>query len=122
MRIEALWPLWLLIALPLTWWLAWRHRSLHARGRLGAACLLRSLALGLVVLALMRPAVLHRVDAVSVVYALDVSHSVRARDIDTALRWIDAVNVRQRPAAMRIVAFADRARILETTAQVRNLA
>ena len=122
MRIEALWPLWLLLTLPVTWWLAWRHRSVHARRRLWTACLLRSLALGLVVLALMRPAVLHPVDAVSVVYALDVSNSVRARDIDTALRWIDAVNARQRPAAMRIVAFADRARILETTAQVHNLA
>ena len=62
MRIEALWPLWLLLTLPVTWWLAWRHRSVHARRRLWTACLLRSLALGLVVLALMRPAVLHPVD------------------------------------------------------------
>lgn len=122
MRVEALWPLWLLLALPLTAWLAWRHRNAHARRRLWAAWILRSLALALVVAALMRPAVLHPVDGVSVVYALDVSNSVRARDIDTALRWIDAVNARQRPAAMRIVAFADRAQTFTSTAEVRDLA
>jgi len=122
MSIDALWPLWLLLALPVLWWLAWRNRRAHDRRRLWSACLLRSAALALAVLALMRPAALSTIEEVSVVYALDVSHSVRAQDIDASLRWIDAANARHRSARSRIVAFADRARLVESTAAVRELA
>ena len=121
MSIDALWPLWLLILLPALWWMSWRNRRAHDPRRYGSACVLRSAALALVVLALLRPAVLRPVDDVSVVYALDVSHSVRAHDIDASLRWIDAVNARQRPAQTRIVAFAHGARTLDSTNSVRGL-
>lgn len=122
MSVEALWPLWLLLVLPLLWGSTWRQRRRHAPHRLLAASALRSLVLCLLVAALMRPALLHPVAAVSVVYALDVSHSIRSEDIEAALRWIDAANARHRAAQTRIVAFADRARLLDTTAQVRALA
>lgn len=122
MSIDALWPLWLLSALPVLWWMTWRNRRAHDRRRLGAACVLRSAALTLAVFALMRPATLKPVEDVSVVYALDVSHSVRAQDIEASLRWIDATNAAQRTAQSRIVAFADRARLVESTTAVRDLA
>lgn len=121
MSVEALWPLWLLLVLPLLWVFTWRHRRRHAPRRLLAASALRSLVLCLLAVALMRPALLHPVAAVSVVYALDVSHSIRPEDIESALRWIDTANVRHRPAQARIVTFADRARLLNTTAHVRAL-
>ncbi|MCC7548763.1 MAG: VWA domain-containing protein [Burkholderiales bacterium] len=122
MSIDALWPLWFLTALPALWWLTWRDRRAHGRRRLWSACLLRSLAFALVIAALVRPAALCPVDEVSVVYALDLSHSVRARDIDAALRWIDTADAAHRPGQSRIVAFADGARLLDTTAAVRDLA
>lgn len=122
MSIDALWPLWLLVALPALWWLTWRSRQGHPHRRLWSACLLRSLAVLLVVAALMRPAMLRPLDAVSVVYALDVSHSIDARDIDASLRWIDTVDAAHRPGQSRVVAFADSARMAASTAAVRELA
>jgi len=122
MSIDALWPLWLLVVLPALWWLTWRSRQGHPRRRLWSACLLRSLSVLLVIVALMRPAILRPLDAVSVVYALDVSDSIDARAIDASLRWIDTVDAAHRPGQSRVVAFADSARMVSSTAAVRELA
>jgi len=121
MSIDALWPLWLLAALPALWWPTWRNRRAHSARRLWSACALRSVALALIVAALMRPATLRPVDEVSVVYLLDVSHSVPARDIDAGLRWIDRVDAAHRPRQSRVVAFAHGARLVDSTAAVRDL-
>jgi Mg-chelatase subunit ChlD len=119
--IAAAWPLALLAALPAVWLLAWRNRARIGRPRLLGATMLRSLVLVAIVAALMRP-ILQRVsEDVSVVYALDVSASVSPRFLREALDWIAQVDARFRPAQSRFVAFADRARLLGSLAEVRAL-
>ncbi len=116
------WPLLLLSALPLLWLLARRKRSNVGRGRLVGATVLRSVALAAIAAALVQP-VWHRAsEAVSVIYALDVSASVSPRFLGEALGWIETVNARHEPEQVRYVVFADRARVLHSVEQVRAAA
>ncbi len=115
------WPLALLVALPIVWWLAWCNRAGVARSRVSAATVLRSAAMAAIVAALTRP-VLHRAsDEVSVVYALDVSSSISRRFVNEALEWIARVNAHFRPAQARFVVFADHAALHESLDAVRAL-
>jgi hypothetical protein len=119
--VATLWPLALLVALPLVWLLAWRNRTGAGRGRMIGATVLRSLVLAAIVVALMRP-VFHRTsEEVSVLYALDVSSSVSRRFLDEALEWIARVDKDHKPAQSRFVVFADRAKLLNSLADVRAL-
>ncbi len=105
--------LWLLAMLPIVWLLAVMARRHHAGRRLGLATILRSLAIALAVLALAQPRTLVRSDAVSVVYAIDVSRSVSTRFIERALDGVRAGNALHRPASTRYVVFGDRATVVE---------
>ena len=117
----AVWPLALLLAVPLVWLLARRGGAHYGGARLTGAAVLRSLALAAIVVALMRPT-LHRTGQdVSVVYALDVSSSVSKRFLDDALNWIERIDRRHRPAQSQFVAFGDRAELLGSLAEVRAL-
>jgi Ca-activated chloride channel homolog len=120
--VAALWPLWLLAALPLVWLLAWHNRTGTARTRVTVAAMLRSLALAAIVAALLRPALHLASDRVSVVYALDVSSSVSPRFVEDALEWMAQIDARYRPAQSRFVLFAGHARPLDSVAQARALA
>jgi Ca-activated chloride channel homolog len=120
--LASAWPLWLLAALPLLWLLAWRNRAGIGRARVASATVLRSLALAAIVAALMRPAFHWASEEVSVVYVLDVSNSVSPRFVDQALSWIAQLNGRYQPAQSRFVVFADRAKLLDSVADVRTLA
>ncbi len=111
----------LLAAVPLFWLLAWRNRTGAGRGRMIGATALRSLVLAAIVVALLRP-VFHRTsEEVSVLYALDVSSSVSRRFLDEALEWIARVDKEHKPAQSRFVVFADRAKLLNSLADVRAL-
>ena len=112
---------WLLGLLPLLWLVAWTSRGLHASRRLLLATGVRTLALLFLVIALAQPTILQRVDARSVVYAIDVSRSVSPAFIKQALDWAAAANERYRPDQARYLVFADGYRLLDSPEQVLSV-
>lgn len=118
MSFAVAWPLWLLAGLPLVWLLAWTHRFSLSRRRVVGAALLRSASLSLVCIALMGPTLHQRVHNISVVYALDISHSISPAFLRAALDWIGEANTRYKPAQVRFVVFADKARLVTTARDV----
>ena len=114
--------LWLLLAMPLVWI---AHRAARTnfnprQRRLQAA--VRSLMLGLLALALARPVISSRSSRESIVYLVDVSHSIGSHAIEEAAQRIDAVEAGVHPAHSRIVVFGATARTIENTAALRQLA
>lgn len=107
--IRSAWPLLLLLAIPLLWWLSLRTRTSLSRRHLFVATILRSLAVAMLALALARPQWNGGAGDISVVYALDVSRSVSSSFIESALKWIGDADREGKPAQSRYVAFADRA-------------
>ena len=114
--------LWLLAAVPLVWiaHLAARTNFNPRQRRVQAA--LRSLVLAALALALARPVVSTSSSRESIVYAVDVSHSVGTPAIDEAARRIDELNAALHPAHARIVAFGASAAAIDNTAALRALA
>ncbi len=121
-RLDALhaWPLWLLAALPLIW-IAARRLGSSPGGRVALGAALRSLALMLVVAALMQPLLVVPLRGISIVYALDVSHSISPECVRAALDWIEAADAHGRPAQARYVVFGDRARLLDRIDAARSI-
>jgi Ca-activated chloride channel homolog len=114
--------LWLLLALPLVWLAhAVARTNFNSRQRWTQAAL-RSLLLAALALALARPVMSASSSRQSVVYAVDVSHSVSGRAIEEAAEKIDGLNRALRPAHSRIVAFGTTAGVVESTAALRTLA
>ncbi len=121
LNLESPWAIALLLFLPLLWIAALRSRANLSRRHLYIVTAVRSIGLALLVLALARPAWIGISQDVSVVYALDVSRSVSAGFIEEALGWIDRAQAQAAPARMRIIAFADRPAVVQTTDEVRAL-
>jgi uncharacterized membrane protein/uncharacterized protein YegL len=114
--------LWLLAAVPLVWialLVARTTFNVHQR-RLQAA--VRSLLLVALALALARPVLSTSSPRHSIVYLVDVSHSISSRAIEEAARKIDDLNGRLRPGQSRIVAFGANAAPVDDTAALRRLA
>ena len=82
------WPLLLLPVVLGLWWVR-KHTIIEFhRRQLDLMLLLRGVALVFVILAMSQP-VLHRSGSwLSVVYLLDVSHSIRPRAVDEAITWV----------------------------------
>jgi uncharacterized membrane protein len=114
--------LWLLLAVPLVWlaYLVARTNFNPHQRRLQAA--LRSLLLVALTLALARPVISTTSSRRSVVYVVDVSHSVSSAAIETAARKIDEVSAALRPHHSRIVAFGRTTTVLENTKALRQIA
>ena len=85
---EQTWPLLMLTAVAGLWWVR-RHTIIEFHPRqLDLMLLLRGVALTLVILAMSQP-VLHRSGSwLSVVYLLDISHSVKPVAVDEAITWV----------------------------------
>jgi Ca-activated chloride channel homolog len=114
--------LWLLLALPLVWLAHVVARTnFNSRQRWTQAAL-RSLLLAALALALARPVMSGNSTHQSVVYAVDVSHSVSSRAIEEAAGKIEELNRTLRPAHSRIVAFGTTVATVESTADLRRLA
>jgi Ca-activated chloride channel family protein len=114
--------LWLLAAVPLVWLahLVARTSFNPRQRRLQAAA--RSLILAALALALARPVLSTSAPRQSIVYLVDVSHSVSSRAIEDAARKIDELNAGLRPVHRRIVAFGASSATLDDTAALRRLA
>jgi Ca-activated chloride channel family protein len=114
--------LWLLAAVPLVWFahLVARTSFNPRQRRLQAAA--RSLLLAALAVALARPVLSTSSPRQSIVYVVDVSHSVSSRAIEDAARKIDELNAGLRPSHWRIVAFGATSAPLDDTAALRRLA
>jgi len=120
--IEAWWPLILLPAGVLfTLWVARRTETALSPARRPWVAGLRIAGIAAAVAALMQPMWLARTDAISVVYALDVSRSVDPAFIDAAIRWIDRTEARGPAHDARFIAFAASARLTADAEAIRAL-
>jgi Ca-activated chloride channel homolog len=121
LTLGAPWLLVLLLLVPLAWWIARRSKVGLAPRHRAVVLGLRAVALTCLIAALTAPAWRGESTKMSVVYALDVSRSVAPQFVEAALDWIDAANRRAQPASSRVVAFADRAQLLDNVDAVRSL-
>jgi Ca-activated chloride channel homolog len=114
--------LWLLAAVPLVW-LAYRFARTNFNPRQRwVQTGLRSLILIALAAALARPLISTSSSRLSIVYAVDVSHSVSSAAIQAAAGRIDDLNAALRPSHFRVVAFGVTAAALDGTAALRQLA
>ncbi len=114
--------LWLLLVVPLIWVARrWGRTNFNPRQQMAQAAV-RSLLLAALALALARPVISMGSSRQSVVYLVDLSHSISSRSVAEAADRIDALNAGARPAHSRIVAFGADVVSIENTAALRQFA
>ncbi|MGB2713565.1 MAG: VWA domain-containing protein [Vicinamibacterales bacterium] len=114
--------LWLLLCVPLVWLAHVAARTtFNPRQRVLQAGL-RSLLIVALVLAMARPVVSTMSDRQSMVFVVDVSHSVSGAAIQSAAGKIDELKASLRPAHSRIVAFGKTSATLDSTDALRRMA
>ena len=114
--------LWLLLGVPLIWLAHLVTRTnFNPRQRFTQAAA-RSLLLAALALGLARPVISSTSSHQSIVYAVDVSHSVASHAIEAAAAKIDELNTALQPSHTRIVTFGKRAATIASTATLRQLA
>jgi Ca-activated chloride channel family protein len=111
--------LWLLATLPVVWLLLRASRTNFNPRQRRVQAAVRTLLLATIALAIARPIVSLGSSQMSIVYVVDVSHSVSSRAIDAAAARIDEMQAGLRPAHSRIVAFAGGVKMAATTADLR---
>lgn len=115
------WPLLLLVAIPLVWWIR-AHTSVGLSPRhLLVSTVVRSAVIVLLVLALMQPVWNRAGTWISVVYALDVSSSIDPEFINTAIEWIGSSVSRGDPAHAGYIAFGGSARSVASAVAIRSV-
>jgi Mg-chelatase subunit ChlD len=113
--------LWLLLLVPAIWVvLRWSRINFNVRQRRVQAAV-RSLVLVALALALARPVLSTGSSRLSIVYLVDISHSIAPRAIDEAAGQIDEFNRVARPAHSRIVAFGTDVTVLDSATDLRRL-
>ena len=115
--------LWLLLAVPFVW-LALRagRTNFNPRQRVLQATV-RSLLLAALALALARPVASRGSDRLSVVYLVDVSHSVSSKAMTDAAARIDTLESELRPDHSRVMVFGSTVAVLDGgSAALRELA
>ncbi len=114
--------LWLLALVPVIWFAPLVARTtFNPRQRMLQAAA-RSFLLVALALAIARPVLSTNAPRQSIVYLVDVSHSISSRAIEDAARRIDEVNGTLRPSYWRIVVFGATAATVPDTAALRKLA
>lgn len=112
----------LLILVPLAWLvLRFARTNFNPRQRV-LQTIVRSLLLALLVLALARPVISAGSSQLSVVYLVDVSHSVDTEQVASAAKEIDTLNASVKPAYSKIVAFGNNATTVANTQELLNFA
>ncbi len=114
--------LWLLLAIPLVGLAHLVARTNFNRRQRWLQSAVRSLILAALALALARPVISTTSSRQSIVFVVDVSHSVSSHGVEDAARRIDELVAGIRPAHSRIVAFGTTAQTVASTAALRQLA
>lgn len=114
--------LWLLAVIPLVWLArAYGRTNFNPRQQVLQA-VVRSLLLATLAIALARPVISWGSSRLSVVYLVDVSHSVASAAITGAASRIDDLTASVRPDHSRVLVFGAEATAVENTAALRALA
>lgn len=114
--------LWLLALVPLVWLAPLVARTTFNPRQRALQAAARSLLLTALVLAIARPVLSTSSPRQSIVYVVDVSHSIASRAIEDAARVIDQMNGTLRPAWSRILVFGATTGTVADTASLRRLA
>ena len=114
--------LWLLALVPLIWLAPLVARTTFNPRQRALQAGARSLLLAALALAIARPVLSTNAPRQSIVYAIDVSHSVASRAIEDAARTIDDFNRTLRPASARILVFGSTSATVPDTTALRRLA
>ena len=114
--------LWLLAALPLVWAVHTIARTNFNTTQRVVQAVVRSLLLAALAVALARPILSSTSSRQSVVYAVDVSHSIATHGIEAAAKKIDELNANLKPSHSRIVAFGRSATAVASTTALGQLA
>lgn len=114
LTFESYWPLVFLLLIPLLWWLR-RNSAVDLSARhLRLSTWLRSAIVLLLGLALMQPVLYIASGRVSVVYLLDLSHSIAPDAIRQAIDWIGTQQQAANPDHSGFVAFGANAMSFDT--------
>jgi Ca-activated chloride channel homolog len=114
--------LWLLAVVPLIWVARrWGRTNFNRRQQILQAGV-RSVLLAALAIALARPVISTGSSRLSVVYLVDLSHSISSRAVSEAADRIDALNGGARPTHSRIVGFGADVINIESTAALRQFA
>lgn len=122
LTVQAWWPLLLLAAVPLLYWLARRHRTALDPRRVALAAALRAGALLCITLALMRPAWLQSDQRVAVVYAIDISRSISSAWLRDALSALARSEGSDGVAQRRYLVFGDHTRLVNRAQDIAEVA
>lgn len=114
--------LWLIALIPLVWMALWAARTTFSPRQRWLQASVRSLLLAALVFAMARPVVSTSSSRQSIVFAVDVSHSVAGAAIEAAAASIDGLTAALRPAHTRVMAFGATTAALEGTTALRQLA
>ena len=112
--------LWLLLCVPLVWLAHVAARTTFNPHQRLIQAGVRSLLIVALVFAVARPVISTMSDRQSIVFLVDVSHSVSGAAIQSAAEKIDQLRLSLRPAHSRIVAFGSTAVPLESTQVLRR--
>ncbi len=114
--------LWLLALVPLVWLAPLVARTTFNPRQRALQASARSLLLTALALAIARPVLSTTSPRQSIVYVVDVSHSIASRAIEEAARTIDQMNATLRPAWSRILVFGSTTATVSDTSALRQLA
>jgi Ca-activated chloride channel family protein len=113
--------LWLLLGVPLVWVALLAARTNFNPRQRRVQALVRSLILIALSAALARPMIASSSSRESIVYAVDVSHSISTAAIQAAAKRIDDLNGALHPSHFRIVVFGGTTAALDGTDALRQL-
>jgi Ca-activated chloride channel homolog len=122
MTIAAPGTLWLLGLVPLVWLALRFGRTNFGRRQRVLQASVRSALIAILALALSRPVISTDSSRQSIVYVVDVSHSIATAALGDAAAKIDRLNADLKPDASRILVFGAKTVILPDTAALRALA
>ena len=122
MTLTAPSALWLLLVVPLIWVAHFAGRTNFTSRQRWLQTVVRSLLLACLAFALARPVISTASSRESVIYIVDVSHSISSTAIEGAAGTIDELNRQLRPDHHRVIAFAAEALALDNTGALRGLA
>src|SRR5512132_1899217 len=114
--------LWLLLFVPLVWLASLVARTTFNARQRAVQGIVRSLLLVTLALALARPIWSTSSPRQSIVYLVDVSHSVSGRAIDAAAARIEEIDRTVHPTQSRIVVFGRTAARIDNVAALRTFA
>ncbi len=120
-EFENYWPLILLGLIPFYWWARGRTLTDFNAAHLRLSTTIRSLLTVSLVLALMQPVMNGSGNGLSVAYVLDVSQSVSAQALESAIDWISQTNAEGSPDHSVFIPFARNSLVLDDLEELRTI-